>query len=167
LERIRALAWEVLQLHGLRSLQNIHPLIVHYPIALLSVAVLFYFCAWILRLESLATTGLWMLGLGTLGAGAAVYTGLIAGEGVMLAPSVREHILVFHERLMLTVLGVSTVLAGWALLARPMPRRGRIVFVLGLLVMAALLVKGTDFGGWMVYGYNAGGSLPQPIEFSP
>jgi hypothetical protein len=27
-------------------------------------------------------------------------------------------------------------------------------------------VKGADYGGWMVYRYNAGGSLPQPIEFS-
>jgi hypothetical protein len=36
-----------------------------------------------------------------------------------------------------------------------------------LFVMAGLVVIGADFGGWMVYGYNAGGSLPQPIEFSP
>jgi hypothetical protein len=35
-----------------------------------------------------------------------------------------------------------------------------------MLLMAAILVKGADYGGWMVFGYNAGGSLPQPIEFS-
>jgi hypothetical protein len=67
---------------------------------------------------------------------------------------------------MLAVLGVSSILAICDLLARPMPRPGRAAFLLGLLVMTALLVKGADFGGWMVYGYNAGRSLRQPIEFS-
>ena len=166
MERMRALASEALQFHGLQALQNIHPLIVHFPIAFLSVSALFYLFAWILRRESLAITGLWLLGLGALGAIAAVFTGLRASEGVMVAPSVRQHILVFHERLMLIVLSFSLVLALWALLAPPMPRRGRVVFVLGMLVMTALLARGADFGGWMVYGYNAGGSLPQPIEFS-
>jgi hypothetical protein len=32
--------------------------------------------------------------------------------------------------------------------------------------MAIALIKGADYGAWMVYGYNAGGALPQPIEFS-
>jgi uncharacterized membrane protein len=166
MERMRALASEALQFHGAQTLQNIHPLVVHFPIAFLSVSALFYLFAWILRRESLATTGLWLLGLGALGSIAAVYTGLRASEGVMVAPSVRQHILVFHERLMLIVLGFSLVLALWAIVAPPMPRRGRVVFVLGMLVMTALLARGADFGGWMVYGYNAGGSLPQPIEFS-
>ena len=47
-----------------------------------------------------------------------------------------------------------------------MPRRGRIAFVALMLLMASLIVKGADYGAWMVYGYNAGGMLPQPIEFS-
>jgi heme A synthase len=108
-----------------------------------------------------------MLALGTLGAGAAVWTGLRAGEGVMIAPSVRDHILVFHRALMLIVFALSLALCLWALSARPMPRRGRSAFVVLLFVMTALLAIGADFGGWMVYSYNAGGSLPQPIEFSP
>jgi hypothetical protein len=47
-----------------------------------------------------------------------------------------------------------------------MPRRGRAGFIALMVVMALLLATGTDYGAWMVYGYNAGGSLPQPIEFS-
>jgi hypothetical protein len=84
----------------------------------------------------------------------------------MIAPSVRSHILVYHEWSMLAVLALSIVLAAWALLARPMPRKGRIGFMLGLALMTVILAKGADYGGWMVFGYNAGGSLPQPIEFS-
>jgi uncharacterized membrane protein len=161
-----AIGWEILQFRGMQSLQNLHPLVVHYPIALLTAAVPLYLVAWIFAREDCAIVGLWMLILGAIGAVASVYTGLNAGKGVMVAPSVRSHILVYHERLMLTVLGLSLILAIWAWLARPMPRRGRLVFVAGLLIMVAVLAKGADFGGWMVYGYNAGGSLPQPIEFS-
>ncbi len=153
-------------LPGLRVLQNYHPLIVHFPIALLIASAFTYLWAWIARRESLQWTALWMLTLGTLAAALAVWTGLGAGVGVMVAPAVREHILEPHRRVMLTVFAGSVALAGWALAARPMPRRGRILFLAGLLVMAALIVKGADLGAWMVYGYNAGGALPQPIEFS-
>lgn len=110
---------------------------------------------------------MWMLGLGTLAAVVAVITGLYAGEGVMIAPAVREHILYYHKRYMLSVLALSVVLSIWAVWARPMPRRGRGGFLLLLVVLVVLIAKGADYGGWMVYGYNAGGSLPQPIEFSP
>jgi len=158
--------WHLSQFRGAQTLQNLHPLIVHYPIAFLSACVPIYFLAWILHNESLELTGLWLLGLGALGAAAAVYTGLSGSEGVMVTPSVREHILVYHEWLMVAVLALSIVLAGWALLARPMPRRGRACFMIGLVLMAAVLAKGADYGGWMVFGYNAGGSLPQPIDFS-
>jgi len=154
-------------LPGAQHLQNIHPLIVHFPIALLFGAALLYLLAWLARRESWAWTGLWMLGLGTLGAAAAVASGLYGAEGVMVAPSVREHLLVNHERIMLGVLGLSVVLSIWAGLARPMPHKGGVVFLLLLAVLLAALTVGADFGGRMVYDYNAGGNAcPQPIEFS-
>jgi uncharacterized membrane protein len=161
-----AILWHLVQFPGAHGLQNWHPLVVHYPIAFLTASVPIYFLAWILHREILEWVGLWLLGLGMAAAIVAVSTGLWASTGVMVAPSVRTHILVYHERLMLTVLALSIGLAGWALLARPMPRRGRTCFVIGLILMAVILAKGADYGGWMVYGYNAGGSLPQPIEFS-
>jgi uncharacterized membrane protein len=154
------------EFRGAQILQNLHPLVVHYPIAFLTASVLIYLLAWILRSEPLETFGLWLLGLGTLGAAVAVYTGLVGSEGVMVAASVREHILVYHKWLMVTVLVLSAALTVWALIARPMPRRGRTLFVIGLVLMGVVLAKGADDGGWMVFGYNAGGSLPQPIEFS-
>jgi uncharacterized membrane protein len=157
---------DLLQFRGAQTLQNIHPLVVHYPIALLTACFPIYLLAWISRRETLESAGLWLLGLGTLGAAVAVYTGLAGSEGVMLAPSVRQHILVQHKQFMLVALAMSIVLALWAFIARPMPRRGRALFMIGLLIMTAILAKGADFGGWMVYGYNAGGSLPQPIEFT-
>jgi hypothetical protein len=107
-----------------------------------------------------------MLALGTLGAGIAVWTGLRAGLSVMVAESVRAHILIHHQQVMIAVFVMSVLLSGWALAAPPLPQRGRTVFLTMVVVMAFLVVKGADYGAWMVYGYNAGGALPQPIEFS-
>jgi uncharacterized membrane protein len=166
LERVATSADHLLAMPGFHGLQNIHPLIVHFPIALLSAALLVFWLSWLARHEAWGWTGLWLLGLGTLSALVAVWTGLQAGNGVMIAPSVREHILEHHEHYMLTILALSIILTAWAWLARPLPRRGRIGFLVLMLLMVAILVKGADYGGWMVFGYNAGGSLPQPIEFS-
>src|SRR5215472_6730522 len=142
-----AALWHLAQFRGAQDLQNLHPLIVHYPIAFLTASLPIYLLAWILRRELLEVIGLGLLVLGTLGAGAAVYTGLSGSEGVMVAQSVRDHILIYHKWLMIAVLGLSTLLAGWALLARPMPRKGRLFFVLGLILMALLIAKGADYGG--------------------
>jgi len=61
---------------------------------------------------------------------------------------------------------VTGVLTVWALATRPMPTRGRYVFLAGLIAVMGLIAAGADLGGEMVYGYNAGGSAcPQPIDF--
>src|SRR5277367_4572566 len=154
------------QLPGLDALQNIHPLVVHFPIALLTSAALLYVvaCGW--RRDSWAWPALWMLVIGTLSAAFALWTGLRASAGVMIAQSVRDRILIHHQHVMIAVFAMSLALTAWALLAPPIPRRGRLVFVALMVVMASLIVKGADYGAWMVYAYNAGGALPQPIEFS-
>ena len=152
---------------GVQHLQNIHPLLVHFPIALLSAAALMYWLGFLTRRESWLWTGLWTLVLGVLGAAAAVGSGLYAEPGVMLAPSVKVALLSYHKRIMITVLILSAALALWAVAARPMPSRGRGVFLAVLVVVVALIAKGADYGGRMVYDYNAGGyACGQPIEFS-
>jgi uncharacterized membrane protein len=154
-------------LPGVQHLQNIHPLVVHFPIAFLMGAALFYFLSWIFRNQTFATTAFLLLILGTLTAGAAVGTGLYGEEGVMVSRSVREHLLEVHEKLMLVALGLSVVLAAWALIARPFPIKKRLLFLFSLLVLLGVLAVGADYGARMVYDYNAGGNAcSQPIEFT-
>ena len=161
-----ARARELFQFPGLEAVQNSHPLVVHFPVALLTLAALLYLVAWLFKRESWAWPALWMLALGTLGAGLATWTGLRAGTSVMVAESVREHILIHHKQVMIAVFAMSVLLSGWALAApaATAPRSGS--FLALMVVMAFSVVKGADYGAWMVYGYNAGGALPQPIEFS-
>jgi uncharacterized membrane protein len=154
-------------LPGVRHLQNIHPLVVHFPIAFLVGAALFYFLSGIFRTQTFATTAFLLLILGTIAAGAAVGTGLYGEEGVMVSHSVREHLLELHETFMLVTLGLSIVLSIWALVARPFPKKRRWIFLLFFLVLLGIMTVGTDYGARMVYDYNAGGNAcSQPIEFT-
>lgn len=152
---------------GAQHLENIHPLVVHFPIALLCAAALMYWLGFFARRESWQWSGLWTLILGVLGAAVAVASGIYAAPGVMLAPSVKTALLTYHKRIMIAVLILSAVLALWALAARPMPARGRGAFLALLVLVVALIAKGADYGGRMVYDYNAGGyACGQPIEFT-
>lgn len=154
-------------LPGQSHLQNIHPLLVHFPIAFIYGAALLYLLAWMRASESLEWAAFWMLAMGALGAAASVATGLYAAPGLMVSASVRDQLLAHHKHLMLAASAATGVLTVWAIAARPMPTRGRYIFLAGLLAVMTLMTVGADLGGRMVYDYNAGGgACPQPIDFS-
>ena len=152
-------------LPGASQLQNYHPLLVHFPIAFIFGASLMYFLAWITASEKLQWTALWMLLLGALGAAAALLSGFYAAPGLMISESVRNELLNHHKHLMVAASTLTGLLTAWALASRPMPTRGRYLFLAGLLAAMALIAEGADLGGEMVFAYNAAGSAcPQPID---
>ena len=154
-------------LPGVEHLQNPHPLFVHYPLAFLLGAALAYLAAWLWRSDRLAGIAYALLLAGTAAGAIALGTGLWAEKGVMVDRSVRAALLERHETLMITTACLAAALSVWASIARPFPRRLRIVFVIALLAMVGVMTKGADDGGRMVYDYNAGGSAcGQPIEFT-
>jgi uncharacterized membrane protein len=153
-------------LPGASQLQNYHPLIVHFPIAFIYGAALMYFLASILASENLKWTALWMLAFGALGAAAAVLSGFYAAPGLMVSESVRDELLRHHKQLMVAASVITGALTLWAIATRPMPTRGRYVFLAGLIAVLCLITAGADLGGEMVFSYNAGGSAcAQPIDF--
>ncbi|MGH7779424.1 MAG: DUF2231 domain-containing protein [Candidatus Binataceae bacterium] len=152
---------------GASHLGNIHPIVIHFPIAFLLGATLLYFLAAGFGHESLKWAALWVLILGTLGGGVAILTGLQASNGVMVADSVRTALLDHHRNLMISAGVIATLITIWALVARPMPSRFRWAFLAALVVLCAVIARGADYGGRMVYDYNAGGNAcGQPIEFT-
>ena len=154
-------------LPGAQHLQNIHPLVIHFPIAFLMGAALFYFAAWIFKSERFAHSAFWVLVMGALSLAVAVATGLYAEQGVMLALSVRDQLLRPHKTYMLATSGICTILTAWAIVAQPFPKKGRLLFLFLFLVMIGVMTAGADFGGRMVYDYNAGGNAcRQPIQFA-
>jgi uncharacterized membrane protein len=155
-------------LPGATHLQNPHPLVVHFPIAFLYGAALLYVIAWLMRRDAIASAALWVLVLGAISAALAAATGWWSAGGVMLDPSVKENVLEPHMRLMFVTTALAALLALWALIERPMPPSARrYLFLIGLIVMIALMTKGADFGGIMVYDYNGGGgACSQPIPYT-
>jgi uncharacterized membrane protein len=153
-------------LPGVQHLQNVHPLVVHFPIAFVMGAALFYFLALIFRKDALTTTAFLLLILGAFSACVAAGSGLYAEDGVMVSLSVREHLLEHHEQLMLATTGLSIALTIWAVIARPFPRKKRGIFIFLIVIMLGIMTWGADYGARMVYDYNAGGNAcSQPIDF--
>lgn len=152
-------------LPGASQLQNYHPLLVHFPIAFIYGASLMYFLAWITANEKLQWTALWMLILAALSAAAALASGFYAAPGLMISESVRNELLNHHKHLMVAASILTGALTIWTLASRPMPTRGRYLFMAGLILLMGLIAAGADLGGEMVYAYNAAGTAcPQPID---
>jgi uncharacterized membrane protein len=142
-------------LSGVAAMVNIHPLAVHFPIALLTC---FFFlelaAAFSRKGENLRIGASWMLYLGTLGACVAVATGLWAEATVPHSEEVHS-ILENHERFGFAVLSISIVLSVWRLINRGrFTRLGQFVHLLLGLVMVVVMAFGADLGGLMVYRYG-------------
>jgi uncharacterized membrane protein len=144
---------------GLHSMLNLHPLFVHFPIALWLGALVFEIVAVARASEDWHRTAVRSLYLGTLAAVIAVLTGWRAEMSV--PPSGRVHdVMNVHETLML----FATTIAGWlclvALLKPRISGAAQKWFLAGLVVLVILLAIGADRGAEMVYRYATSVNLP-------
>ncbi len=149
---------------GIASMQNFHPLFVHYPIALLSVFVLVEFLGVVFKCETCLKAGSWFLYFGTLAAIAAVAAGYYAASTVPHPESVHD-IMEDHEHIMVAVLIMSLVLSFWRLFARRTlsSAKTHLVYLFVAFVMFVTMSFGADYGGLMVYKYGVGGTaVKQP-----
>jgi uncharacterized membrane protein len=152
-------------LPGVAVLKNLHPLVVHYPIALLSLFILFDWLAPFMRQrETLFRFASGLLYCGALLAGVAVVAGLVAAETVAHGDEVHE-IMESHEHLGISVWLLSSLLALSRFWGKSADEDGaasvRPLFLLLTAVLAVLLVLTADLGGLMVYGH---GVAVAPVE---
>ena len=140
---------------------NIHPLVVHFPIALLSAAVAVDFVAWVLRRNVSLRNGATLLYvLGTGGAIAAYLTGRAAAQTIWL-PGMAQAVIGEHWNWALrTVWFFAFVTVARLVFLRPLGRvRGHAfvaAFVLAGLVGITLLIETGDRGGSLVYEQGVG-----------
>jgi uncharacterized membrane protein len=153
------------------SLDHLHPLVVHFPIALLLTAPIFIVLALFVRsrTRSLASVALLLLALGTLGAWVAVASGETA-EHVSRISAQAKPILEQHEDLAEATATVFSILTGVLALivALPLairkldrPALNRIAlgsFLLLLLAGDLLVAKAAHEGGRLVHEF--GSSVP-------
>lgn len=139
---------------GFSELANIHPVLVHFPIAMLTGFMLAELLSVLTGKQDLRDAGKWMLYFGTLGALAAAIIGLLGAEGVFHEGEVHDQ-MSKHRDYGLNVLALSLFLSLWRLIeGRDLVGVSRIIQNMVGLVIVINLMLGSDIGGVMVYKYG-------------
>ena len=148
-------------------MESLHPLVVHFPIALLLSALAFELAALIAKRPALHRVSLWNLSLGTLGAGAAVLSGLRAEEVAKHSFEIWR-VMELHQRLGITTFILSLMVTAWRWRAHDqLTRRGRAVTLAAMCAIATTVSLGGYLGGRLVYEFGVGGRFGVPHSMSP
>ena len=140
-------------------MESAHPLVVHYPIALLLTALLLDGLAICFKRPGLHRVALWNFSLGTLGAGVAVWSGYQAAEVAKHTFEIHQ-VMELHRKLGIATLVAGVVVAVWRLAARdrlgPWSRAITLLLTVGV---AGTLSYGAHLGGRLVYEFGVGGTF--------
>jgi len=132
------------------SLDEIHPLIIHFPIALLSVGFLCDLLSYILQNKSLAHAGWWNFIFGVVSSVCALITGLITD--LSSKPSLVDEPFPVHENhasLQIFVVCIFLALMIWRINLRgslPANSRDAVIYLGVLGVAVAILFYGSHLG---------------------
>ncbi|MBI2646252.1 MAG: DUF2231 domain-containing protein [Deltaproteobacteria bacterium] len=130
----------------------LHPLAVHFPIALLLTALFFKVGDLLFKKEGWGKTSTTLLFLGTLAAVIAAGLGLLAEETVPHVPDAWEY-LYTHKRLGLVTAGLFSVLSVWRFFFTD--RWPKAFFWVWILASVVLIVT-AYFGGELVFQFGVG-----------
>ena len=147
---------------------HLHPMIVHFPIALLIIGFLFDLAGVISKKDFFNKAGFYLLILGTLGVVAAYFSGNLAGDGITEAGTLKQA-LETHEE--------AAELSLWLMVIISVIRIGIVTFkkysgifkwaALGLFFIGVLSIARTGYyGGELVYKHAAGVQFNLGIDFS-
>ena len=140
-------------------MHNIHPIFVHFPLALLFAALAFDIAAVVFKRAAWHEVAFWNLVLATAAAALAVWTGLQA-EATAAHPESAHEIIELHEKL-----GIATlVLSAFITLCRITWWKRfaglKKALVLALMLLAASTVGfGAYLGGRLVFEFGVGGDF--------
>ena len=138
-------------------MESAHPMVVHFPLALLLSSVGLDVAAIAFKRPAWHRIALWNLSLGTVAAGVAVATGLRA-EDVGKHSFEIWQVIGLHKRLGISTLILGLMTAAWRLAHRDqLTRRARIVTMALGLAMTVTLALGAHLGGRLVYEFGVGG----------
>jgi uncharacterized membrane protein len=139
----------------------LHPMLVHFPIALLFASVLFDVASVTLTRDSLREGACWLLGLGLLGGIAGAITGGQA-EDVAEKAGVAKALIETHETLAYVTLGIMAILFLSRLLLRNcFSTRTRAAYLVVEIVGLVAVSATGHTGGNLVYEHGAGVNVAQ------
>ncbi|MFZ2405858.1 MAG: DUF2231 domain-containing protein [Methylobacter sp.] len=139
---------------GIANMDNIHPLLVHFPIAFLSAFFVLDLVGTLAKKPQCRNVAGWLLYLGTFAAVFTVTAGFIAAGSVTHGEDVHE-IMARHEHFGVSVLTLATLLSIWRVKSGGVIQGGANSFFLILsALLCVLMMLGADLGGLMVYHYG-------------
>ena len=138
------------------DLLPLHPMFVHFPIALLFTSVLFDAAgAWFKR-DSFRDGALWLLILGLLGGVAAAIAGTWAEEAAEKA-GIAESMIETHETLAFVTLGIfGALLLGRLMMRNQLTQKTLVPYFLIAAIGLGTLSATGHYGGDLVYEQGAG-----------
>ncbi len=141
-------------LPGIATLENAHPLFVHFPLVFLfSFFIVELIASWRKNPHYREFANL-LLYVGTFSALLTVIAGIIAANSVAHTESVHA-IMERHKLFGLVSLGLATFLSIWrGVQKQPFQNEKRSLFLILSALLCILLSLGADLGGLMVYQYG-------------
>ncbi len=135
---------------------NLHPLFVHFPVALLLLALVLEVIALLWRKSELSRAAWWNQIAGTIGLAFAVASGLYAEATVHLTAEARV-LLERHEQMAFVAAALFAALLLWRIGARgKIPGHPPVLYMILFLAGVASVLTGALFGGEMVFRYGVG-----------
>lgn len=132
------------------QIYKLHPALIHYPIGLLMISILFYLFAAAKKSKGAELVAVSNMIAGSLMSWAAVYSGVLAEHAI--ETKVAHDFVELHEALGYGVAGFFTLLSLWGLIAYKRPT-GRVIplFLILILIAGAVLALQAYVGGYLVY----------------
>ncbi|MDO9103915.1 MAG: DUF2231 domain-containing protein [Methylovulum sp.] len=139
---------------GLASMDNVHPLLVHFPIAFLLGFFALDLIGTLAKKQAWRAVASCLLYFGTVAAVVTVTAGFIAASTVAHGENVHE-IMERHEHIGIAVLVLTSLLSLWRRKSGSLIQGGaNVLFLILAGLLCVLLSLGADLGGLMVYKYG-------------
>jgi len=135
---------------------NIHPFLTHFPIALLTIGIVFDTMSILLKQDRLEFVGRWSQLVGTIALAPTVISGLVARGGVTIQASGQE-CFESHQQIAFVVTALASSLLLWRVSNRlVLPSKYRRTYLFLSLATVVLIWIGAWYGGELVYRFGAG-----------
>lgn len=150
---------------GLADIQNIHPLLVHFPIAFLSAFFALDLIGTLAKKAQWRAAASWLLYFGTIATVLTVVSGFMAADSVAHGENVHD-LMERLEQTGIAVLVIAVLLSIWRIAGGGVIRGAANGFFLAsTALLCALTALSADLGGLLVYKYGVGvAAVTQPED---
>lgn len=146
-------------------MDNLHPMLVHFPIAFLPAFLIIDLAGTWFKKAEWRVVASWLLYMGAISTVFTVISGFLAGNSVMHGDNVHD-IMEALELYGIVTLVLVFVLSIWRWVGGSRMRGGaNVLFLTVATVLCAIMLLAADLGGLLVYKYGIGvESIPDRIE---